>query len=99
MVPAQIGPVRVGSQILTPRKVVDIPPVYPETARTAGIAGVVMLEVTIGADGSVTNARVLRSIPQLDASAVEAVRQWRYEPTLINGTAVPVIIVVPVRFP
>lgn len=97
--PGQAGPVRVGSTIVTPRKLVDTPPVYPEAARTAGIAGVVLLEVTIGTDGSVTNPRVLRSIPQLDAAAVEAVRQWRYEPTLLNGTPVPVTMTVTVRFP
>jgi TonB family protein len=93
------APVRVGGNIASPQKLVDMPPVYPPTARGAGITGVVILEVTIGTDGSVTNPRVLRSIPQLDAAAVEAVRQWRYEPTLLNGTPVPVIMVVTVRFP
>ena len=58
----------------------------------------VILEVTIGADGSVTDAKVLRSIPMLDEAALEAVRQWRYEPTMLNGVAVPVIITVPVSF-
>ena len=96
---ARQAPVRVGSKIQTPKKVVDVPPVYPETARAAGITGLVLLEVTVGADGSVTNAKVLRSIPQLDAAALDAVRQWRYEPTLLNGAPVPVITTAAVRFP
>jgi TonB family protein len=95
----QGGPVRVGGTIAAPRKLVDTPPVYPETARAAGIGGLVILEVTIGTDGSVANARVLRSIPLLDGAALDAARQWRYEPTYLNGAAVPVILTATVRFP
>ena len=60
--------------------------------------GVVILEVTVGADGAVTEARVLRSIPMLDEAAIAAVRQWRYDPTLLNGQPVPIVITVPVNF-
>lgn len=63
------------------RKIVDVPPVYPEAARQSRVMGVVILEITVQPDGTVTNARVLRSIPLLDAAAIHAVRQWRYEPT------------------
>jgi TonB family protein len=58
----------------------------------------VILEVTIDADGVVKHVRVLRSIPMLDAAALEAVRQWRYEPTTIDGKAVPVVMTVSVTF-
>lgn len=76
----------------------DAAAVLPEVARQAGVTGVVILEVTIGADGTVTDARILRSIPLLDKAALDAVRQWRYEPTLRNGAPVPVILTVTVAF-
>jgi TonB family protein len=58
----------------------------------------VIVELRIGADGSVTNARILRGIPQLDEAALECVRQWRYEPILLNGQPVPVTITASVSF-
>jgi TonB family protein len=69
------------------RKIVDVPPAYPDAARKARVMGVVILEITVQPDGTVTNARVLRSIPLLDAAALEAVRQWRYEPTGLPNAA------------
>ena len=53
---------------------------------------------TIGPDGRVQDVRVLRSIPLLDAAAIEAVKQWQYTPTLLNGVPVPVIMTVTVNF-
>jgi protein TonB len=91
-------PVRVGGAIRQPAKLADVPAVLPEAARRAGASGMVILEVTIGADGAVKDAKVLRSIPLLDPAALEAVRQWRYEPTLLNGVPVPVILTVTVNF-
>ena len=73
-------------------------PVYPQTARDAGVQGVVILEIVIGEDGAVANARVLRSIPLLDQAALDAVRQWRYEPTLLNGVPTSVIMTATVNF-
>ena len=90
---------RVGGPIATPRTVHAVPPVYPERARSAGIAGVVILEATIDATGTVTAAKVLRGQPLLDEAALAAVRQWRYEPTILNGLAVPVVMTVTVAFP
>jgi TonB family protein len=92
------GPVRVGGNIRPPVKIVDVPPVRPEMAVRANVRGVVVLEVTVDVDGTVKDARVLRSLPLLDAAAIEAVRQWRYEPTTVGGKPVPVIITVPVEF-
>jgi len=63
------------------RKIVDVPAVYPDAARQARVMGVVILEITVQPDGTVSNARVMRSIPLLDAAALDAVRQWRYQPT------------------
>jgi TonB family protein len=82
----------------TPRKIRDVAPHYPEAARQANVSGVVILQLSVGVDGTVTDARVLRSIPAFDAAALEAVRQWQYEPTVLNGQAVPVSVTVTVPF-
>jgi TonB family protein len=96
--PPPSAPVRVGGNIATPRRIVDASPVTPDTARQAGITGVVILEIIIAPDGRVRDAKVLRSIPPLDQAAIDTVRQWRYEPTLLNGAPVPVIMTVTVNF-
>jgi protein TonB len=59
---------------------------------------VVIIEATIGVDGAVQEAKVLRSIPLLDSAALDAVRQWEFSPTLLNGEPVPVIMTVTVQF-
>ena len=89
---------RVGGAIREPRKVHDLRPEYPKIARAVGVSGVVILDATIDAQGNVSDIRILRSIPMLDAAAVEAVRQWQYEPTMINGAATPVRMTVTVNF-
>lgn len=81
-----------------PQKVREVNPVYPPIALSARIQGIVILEATIGADGRVVNARVLRSVPMLDQAALDAVAQWEYTPTMLNGVAVPVIMTVTVSF-
>ena len=92
------GPHRVGGNISPPRLTQRVEAVTPPTAREAGIAGVVILELTIGPDGKVVNARILRSIPLLDEAALTAVRQWEYEPTVVDGVPVPVILTATVNF-
>ena len=92
------GPVRVGGDIKEPLKVKDVRPVYPEDALAARVQGVVIIEATIGPSGAVSDARVLRSIPLLDQAAVNAVRQWEFTPTLVNGVPVPVMMTVTVNF-
>ena len=64
----------------------------------AQVVGSVHIEATIGADGKVHNARVIRSIAALDRAALNAVRQWQYEPSRINGVAVAVTMVIVVTF-
>ena len=73
-------------------------PTYPEIARQARVEGVVIIEATTDIYGRVQNVKVLKSIPLLDQSAVDAVRQWVYEPMVINGRPRGVIFVVTVRF-
>jgi TonB family protein len=96
--PSPGGPVRVGGGIRQPQKIKDVRPQYPPEAQVAGVKGVVILEVVVGADGKVTSANVLRSIPLLDQAAIDAVRQWEFTPTVLNGVAVPVIMTVTVDF-
>jgi len=62
------------------------------------VQGVVILEAVIDTNGDVADARILRSIPMLDQAAVDAVRQWRFTPTLLNGVPVQVIMTVTVNF-
>jgi protein TonB len=88
----------VGGAIKPPTKTKDVRPVYPAIAQSARVQGVVIVEATIGPDGRVAEAKVLRSIPLLDAAALDAVKQWQFTPTLLNGTAVPVIMTVTVNF-
>jgi len=96
--PPSNGPIRVGGDIREPKKIRDVKPAYPPEALAAGVSGVVMLEATIGKDGSVTDARILRSIAGLNEAALSAVREWRYTPTLLNGQPVEVIMTVTVNF-
>jgi protein TonB len=88
----------VGGNIKAPTKVRDVKPVYPQIAQSARVSGVVIIEATIGPNGKVANARVLRSIPLLDQAALDAVKQWEYTPTLLNNVPVPVIMTVTVNF-
>ena len=82
----------------TPRKIRDVRPVYPQEARDARVQGVVIIEARIEPDGRVGSARVLRSIPLLDQAALDAVQQWEFEPTLLNGAPVAVVMTVTVQF-
>ncbi len=64
----------------------------------AASKGVVILEAVINVRGEVERLRVLRSEPLLDRAAIDAVQRWRYTPTLLNGSPVPVLVTVTVRF-
>lgn len=91
-------PVRVGGDVRPPQKIHHVAPVYPDLARSARVSGVVILEALLAEDGSVRDVKVLRSVPLLDGAAREAVRQWRFTPTLLNGVPVPVLMTVTVAF-
>jgi protein TonB len=91
-------PIRVGGLIRPPVKLAGQQPVYPPIAQSARVQGVVIIEATIGTDGHVVNAKLLRSIPLLDQAALDAVRTWSYSPTLLNGIPVAVIMTVTVQF-
>ena len=91
-------PVEVGGAVPLPEKITDVRPIYPRVAVTAKVEGVVEVEVVIGVTGNVEQARVVRPVPMLDDAAIDAVRRWKYRPTLINGVPVPVKARVRVTF-
>ena len=92
------GAVRVGGNLKPPLKVRHVAPEYPEDAQEARVQGAVIAEIRIGPDGRVADVRVVRSIPLLDEAAVDAVRQWEFEPTFVGDLAVPVLMTVTVQF-
>lgn len=95
---ARLQPVRVGGNVRMPTKIKDVKPVYPAEAQAARVQGVVIIEAVIDENGSVANARVLRSIPLLDAAALGAVSQWQFTPTEVDGRRVSVLMTVTVNF-
>jgi TonB family protein len=95
---AKQQPVRPGGIVKYPAKVHHVAPVYPRLAQDARVSGLVILEAIIATDGRVQEVKVLRSQPFLDQAAIDAVRQWRFTPTLLNGVPVPVILTVTVNF-
>ena len=96
--PEPIRPIHLHSGMKAPVKTTHVAPLYPIMARQAHIDGVVILEAVLDDRGRVESVRVLRSISMLDQAAVDAVRQWRFTPALLNGQAVPVVMTVTVNF-
>ena len=74
------------------------PPVYPSLALKARVSGVVVLEATLTAQGTVEQIKVISGHPLLTDAAIKCVSQWQYEPTYLNGVAIPVILTAKVRF-
>jgi len=96
--PAEVKPVRVGGLVQAPKLVHRVEPPYPEIARAARTSALLVLEATVGTDGRVREVKVLRGQPLFDQAAVEAVKQWRYQPFLLNGVPVPFIVTVTLNF-
>jgi protein TonB len=96
--PVKREPMRVGGNVQESKLIKKIEPVYPELAKRARVSGTVILTVTVDEEGNVADLKVLKGHPLLDDSAVAAVRQWKYSPTLLNGEPVPVIATVTVIF-
>jgi protein TonB len=87
-----------GGEKDAPRKTRHVNPAYPPDALRARIQGVVILECTIDELGKVSHVTVQRGHELLSGAAIKAVEQWEYEPTLLNGVPVPVIMTVTVNF-
>jgi len=95
---AQTAPIRVGGNVQQANLVNKVTPVYPAEAKEARIQGKVTLEVTIDTEGHVVGTSVLEGPQELVRSAVDAVSQWVYKPTLLNGQRVSVITTVDVNY-
>jgi protein TonB len=93
-----VKPIPISRGIREPRKLRHVTPTYPPIAIKAGIQGTVVVECTIDANGRVVNAAVVEGNPLLNAAAIEAVHQWVYTPTLLNGVPVPVLLRASVTF-
>jgi protein TonB len=96
--PPVAAPIRVGGSIREPKRLVVVPPVYPELAMKARVQGMVIVEATLNERGRVVNVSLVQGLPLLSDAALDAVRKWVYTPTLVNGVPVPVIMTVKVHF-
>jgi protein TonB len=96
--PTNIQRIRVGGGVQQANLTRRVTPLYPADAKEARIQGVVHLSATIGKDGSITSLEVLSGHPLLVPAALEAVKQWEYKPTLLNGNPVEVITTIDVSF-
>ena len=92
------APIPVGGDVQMAKLLRKVTPVYPPIAITARISGVVRLIGTIGKDGTIQNLQIVSGHPILAQAALEAVRQWIYKPTLLNGNPVQVIAPIQVSF-
>jgi protein TonB len=102
--PADVAPppptkfVRVGGAIVAPKLLKRVNPEYPALAAQARLTALVILEAEVDLRGRVQTVRVLRGAPLFDEPATEAVKQWRYQPLLLNGQPTPFIVSVTVVF-
>jgi TonB family protein len=90
--------VRVGGGVGRPALRSHVDPVYPQAAKDAGVAGMVIVELLVDENGEVADAKIIRSVPMLDAAVLEAVRQWKYHPATVNGKPVRVLMSTNVTF-
>ena len=94
--PARV--VRIGGQIKEPKKIRDVKPVYPDLAVQSRVSALVILEAEVDIRGRVKATKILRGHPLFDEAAQEAVRQWRYQPLLLNGEPTGFILTVTINF-
>jgi protein TonB len=90
--------IRVGGALKPPRLLSSVKPVYPAMARDAGIEGDVVIDTAIDPRGNITSARVVSGPPMLRQAALDALRQWKYAPSMLNGEPVPVQVTVTIKF-
>jgi len=96
--PKLTGPLKVGGNVQAARILNRVQPVYPPLARQTRISGTVRLHAIISKDGSIQQLEVISGHPLLQQNALDAVRQWRYQPTLLNGEPVEVDTTIDVIF-
>lgn len=92
------GPIRVGYGVKRPRLIFAPDPVYPPLARHSKISGAVVIDAVIDTQGNVAEMRPVSGNPLLLIAGMEALRQWKYEPTILGGEAYPVRLLVTITF-
>jgi TonB family protein len=92
--------IRVGGNVQATKLIVEVKPIYPENLQQAGIQGIVLMEAIIAKDGSVRAVRAINTLVnrELVEAALDAVKRWRYEPTLLNGEPIEVVTTIKVNF-
>lgn len=96
--PVSTAPIRVGGKIQPPRLVSSVLPVYPPIAQQANVTGMVVIDTTIDKYGNVAKMRVISGPMLLRSAALGALRQWKYEPSKLNGEAISVEMIVSIQF-
>jgi protein TonB len=96
--PPQPKVVRIGGRLVAPKLLRMIPPVYPDLALQSRLTALITLEAHVDTHGTVVNVKVLQGHPLFDDAAIAAVRQWRYQPLLLNGIPTEFLVAVTVRF-
>ncbi len=92
------GPIRIGHGVKAPRVIFAPDPVFPVLARQARISGAVVIDAVIDTQGNVVEMRTVSGHPILALAAIEALRRWKYEPTILGGEAIPVELLVTLTF-
>jgi len=108
--PDQNGTYRIAGNVVPPRVIHSVEPKIPKKDRKQAKSGTTLIQLTVGKDGSVQNAHVLKSRAEtmkpgndqaaavLDQSALDAVNQYRFQPATLNGQTIPVLINVQIKF-
>jgi TonB family protein len=96
--PVSHAPIRVGGKILPPRLVSSVLPVYPEIAQQARVTGTVIIDTTVDKNGNVAKTRVISGPELLRGAALSALRQWKYQPSKLDGEPISVEMIVSIQF-
>jgi len=92
------APVVIGGDVQPAQLLSSVPPVYPQLARSQRISGDVTLDLLVDTRGLVSTTRVISGSPLLHQAAVEAVKQWKYKPAMLNGQPTSMHLTVTVQF-
>jgi protein TonB len=95
---APAAPVAVGGDVKQAKLITSVPPVYPTLAKTQHVSGGVTIDALIDASGRVTTMKVISGPTLLQQAAMDALKQWKYQPATLNGTAVPMHLTVTIQF-
>lgn len=94
----QVQRIRVGGNVQAANLIRKVTPQYPPLAKQARVQGTVKFQAIIGKDGTIQNLQLLTGHPLLVPAATDAVKQWLYKPTLLNGEPVEVVTQIDVNF-